>query len=245
MNQSVSKVDSFTLKVVAIIGMTANHFGNVFGTYLPLSARAILIGLGGLTFPIMAYQLTVGYQHTRDVKKYAFRLGVFALISLLPFIWVLGNSLNVLFTLLLGLIIIWADDILQGSDAKRFVFYMILAGAIALTYWCDWGIIGVPMILLYHRGMDKNWQAVLPIVLVWLWGLSALAELIVGGVFALYWKYYLPTFLYCFVGATFTIPLLKSYNGQQGRSMKYFFYVYYPLHIVLLGLAKGLIFGAW
>lgn len=51
--------------------------------------------------------------------------------------------------------------------------------------------------------------------------------------------------LYPLVGCTLTIPLLGAYNGGRGRSMKWFFYAYYPAHIAVLGLAKGLVFGDW
>ncbi|MCL2632114.1 MAG: conjugal transfer protein TraX [Coriobacteriia bacterium] len=245
MEKRYLKLDSFALKVIAIIGMSANHLGNAFYNYLPLTIRAILIGFGGLTFPIMAYQISVGYQHTRDVRKYALRLGAFALVSLVPFIWVLGPSLNIMFTLLLGLLIIWADDTLQGSDSKRLVFYLLLTAAVLVTHWCDWSYIGVPMILLYHRGRGQSWQPVLPVAMVWLMGLGTVVDLLARSAPLVYWHYNLPMLLYCFVGATATIPLIRAYNDEQGRPMKYFFYLYYPLHIAILGVAKGLIFGVW
>ena len=51
--------------------------------------------------------------------------------------------------------------------------------------------------------------------------------------------------LYPLVGCTATIPLLWAYNGGRGRPMKWFFYAYYPAHIAVLGLAKGLLLGDW
>ncbi|MCL2136156.1 MAG: conjugal transfer protein TraX [Coriobacteriia bacterium] len=245
MDDKAFATDSFSLKVIAIVGMTANHFGHAFYAQLPFVARCILIGMGGLTFPIMAYQISVGYQYTRDVKKYALRLFVFALVSLVPFIWVLGNKLNVIFTLLLGLLVVWADDKLQGSAQKRFVFFIVLTSAVVITHWCDWSYIGVPMILLYHRGRDQNWRVYLPIALVWYMGFASLVELLSSDYISQIWQYYIPNLLYCFVGATATIPLLRAYNGQQGRPMKYFFYVYYPLHITVIGILRGLLFSIW
>jgi hypothetical protein len=241
MQKSSIKIDSFTLKVIAIVGMTLNHIGNAYWIHLSTAARFLLIIPGGLTFPIMAYLITVGYQHTRDVKKYILRLAVFAVISFLPFYWVLGHSFNVLFTLLMGLIVLWADDHLKN----RFLFWSIFVAAIVASHWCDWSYIGVPMILLYHRGRDKPWQVFYPIVLVWCLGLSYIFQIINASGSLNYWLAYLPYILYCLVGATATIPLLYNYSGERGRSMKYFFYAYYPLHIALLGLVKGLLFGTW
>lgn len=36
------------------------------------------------------------------------------------------------------------------------------------------------------------------------------------------------------------IPPLLLYNGSRGRSMKYWFYIYYPLHLAVLGLIARL-----
>ena len=42
-----------------------------------------------------------------------------------------------------------------------------------------------------------------------------------------------------------TIPLLKRYNGQRGswKGMKWFFYLYYPLHLVVCGLIRIALHG--
>ena len=55
----------------------------------------------------------------------------------------------------------------------------------------------------------------------------------------------LPFALYPLLGCTATIPLLLAYNGSRGRPMKWLFYAYYPAHILVLGLAKGLLLGDW
>jgi hypothetical protein len=235
------QTDSFILKAIAIVGMTANHAGHVFAAWLPAPAHIALVGIGGLTFPIMAFLLAVGYQHTRDVGRYAQRLGVFALLSLLPFFWALGDKLNVMFTLLMGLGVIWADDHIDSRPA----FYALLAAAMIASHWCDWSYIGVPMIWLYHRGRGKPWGAVAPIAMPWLWGLSELLAAIGLGLWQGYWHQLLPNLLYCFAGASLTIPLVRLYGGSRGRPLKYFFYAYYPGHLVLLALARGLLYGVW
>ena len=51
--------------------------------------------------------------------------------------------------------------------------------------------------------------------------------------------------LYPLLGCTATIPLLLAYNGSRGRPMKWLFYAYYPAHILVLGLAKGLLLNDW
>ena len=237
------QTDSFGLKVIAIIAMTANHFAHVFHGHLPSIVYTICIGVGGMTFPIMAFQIAEGYKYTRDVKKYALRLAVFTIASFLPFYLVLGEQLNVIATLLLGLLVIWADDASQGNSNKRLAFYLFFIAAIVATHWCDWSYVGVPMIYLYHRGQGKKWQVVAPATLVWMMGATFVLDFITRGSYAYYLPYYLPSFLYFFVGVSATIPLLLAYRGKQGRKMKYFFYIYYPLHIVALGLLERIIYG--
>lgn len=69
-----------------------------------------LYSLGGLTFPIMAYLLCEGYQHTSSVRRYAERLAVFAVVSQIPYSLLFGATGNVLITLLIGLGMLWLVD---------------------------------------------------------------------------------------------------------------------------------------
>ena len=103
-------VTAFALKVAAIVGMTCNHIANVFGSELPGGAMVALYSLGGLTFPIMAYLLCEGYQHTSSVRRYAERLAVFAVVSQIPYSLLFGATGNVLITLLIGLGMLWLVD---------------------------------------------------------------------------------------------------------------------------------------
>ena len=211
-------VSSFTLKVVAIVGMTFNHACYIFYPYLPAEALLLLFGFGGLTFPIMAFLLVEGYHHTSNIKRYAGRLLAFALVSQVPYGLFLAHNLNVLFTLLIGLGILY------------------LASAL-----CDWGIIGPLMILMMRAIPDRRQRIVLPLLVPILGnGLPALSDYMAAFDPAL-----LPFALYPLLGCTATIPLLLAYNGSRGRPMKWLFYAYYPAHILVLGLAKGLLLGDW
>ena len=107
-------VSSFTLKVVAIVGMTFNHACYIFYPYLPAEALLLLFGFGGLTFPIMAFLLVEGYHHTSNIKRYAGRLLAFALVSQVPYGLFLAHNLNVLFTLLIGLGILYLYDTMES-----------------------------------------------------------------------------------------------------------------------------------
>ena len=66
-----SKLDisGFTLKVLAIVGMTCNHISHAFMPIMPHWVTFILYSFGGLTYPIMAFILVEGYIHTSNLKK--------------------------------------------------------------------------------------------------------------------------------------------------------------------------------
>jgi hypothetical protein len=232
-------ISSSTLKLIAILAMALDHIGNVFWPQLSPLARILLITPGGLTFPIMAYLLTEGYRHTRNVKFYALRLLIFAAASLVPFIWTLPPQLNIFFTLFFGLIAIYLYDHMQN----RMSFWIAFASLTFLNFFSDWGPIGVPMILCYHVIKNPLKRIVLPLVFPWLFiALSVFfRELSEPG----YLAAALPDLLYAAIGCTAAIPLLRFYNNKRGRPLKYAFYAFYPVHLILLGLLRGLIFGIW
>lgn len=219
---------SFTLKIVAIIGMTCNHMGYIFYEHLPFTAQCILIGAGGLTFPIMAFLLTEGYHYTSNVRKYGIRLAIFALISQIPFWLFLSHTGNVLFTLLIGLVLLYLYDHMKN----RVAFWALVLVGIAISYFCDWGVVGIVLILAFKVMRGERGGITIPLLIpIMAFSLPALSALISEANLA-----YLPELLYPLVGTSLTIPLIASYRGKRGRAMKYFFYAYYPAHIAVLGV---------
>lgn len=236
MPQPARGLTAFPLKVLAIVAMTANHSCYIYWPYLPDIARCALFALGGLTFPIMAFLLVEGYRHTSSLKRYAQRMLAFALVAQAPFMLFLSPSGNVLFTLLIGLGVLWAHDTLHGAARVG-----AIAALVALSAPCDWGILGPVMVLILHVVADRckrvAYSALIPITAN---GLPTAAAFAAAPTLA-----NLAFALYPLVGCTATIPLLISYNGGRGRPLKWFFYAYYPAHIAVLGLAKGLLLGDW
>ncbi len=228
-------ITAFPLKLLAIVGMTCNHACYIFWDQMPDELFCALFGFGGLTFPIMAFLLVEGYNHTSNVLRYGQRLLIFALISQVPYGLFLSNQMNVLFTLFVCLVLLYAYD----HMASRALFWAVFAAVTLLTAWCDWGVLAPCMVMALRLVQSPRarvaYSALLPICAN---GLPMLAQMI--GV---------PTLrnvgmvLYPLVGCTATIPLLWAYNGGRGRSMKWFFYAYYPAHIAVLGLTKVLLFG--
>lgn len=195
--------------------------------------------VGRLAFPIYCFLLVQGFLHTRSVKRYALRLGAFALISEIPFDLAFNNTLlswsynNVFFTLLIGLLVIWGV-----SKAEAFFGSMTQAGrsriltGLGLTvsalvilacgmylaervFNTDYAAAGVVTIFVLY--VLRRWKV--PGYVVAVLALTALTTVTME-LFAL-----------------LTAPLLCFYRGRRGRSMKYFFYIFYPAHLlVLVGL---------
>lgn len=217
---------AFILKVAAIVGMTGNHVANVFGDTLPGGAMVALYALGGLTFPIMAYLLCEGYRHTSSVRRYAERLGIFAVVSQVPYSLLFGATGNVLITLLIGLGMLWALDHMRN----RMLCALVMLAGLLVSSLCDWGVIGPVMILLFWHLHDRPRGV----------ALAMLVPLLAFGLPALSWVLYEATPLslgvlgYYTIGFGLATLLMLSYNGRRGRPLKWFFYVYYPAHLMVL-----------
>ena len=124
---------------------------------------------------------------------------------------------------------------------NRAGFWAIAAALTPASSLCDWGILGPIMVLMMKVLEDRRQRVVYPLLLPILAdGIPALARYLASSNLVL-----LSFALYPLAGCTATIPLLLSYNGKRGLPMKWFFYAYYPLHILVLGLAKGLLLNDW
>jgi len=95
---------AFTLKIIALASMIIDHLAVVFPDIFPFWFR----GIGRLAWPIFAFLLAEGFQHTKSREKFVMRLLAFALISEFPYDIAMGNNINFLsntnifYTLFLG-----------------------------------------------------------------------------------------------------------------------------------------------
>ena len=135
-------MSSFILKLIAIITMFCDHAGDILVGHL-----SILNVIGRIAFPIFAFQLVVGFLHTSDIKKYALRLGIFAIISQIPFSLLMYNmnsnifTLNIFFTLLLGLLTLIIYNKVNNKFLKWIsIVFIILIGELANVDYKGWGV---------------------------------------------------------------------------------------------------------
>lgn len=200
------------LRILALLLMLVDHVGR---TVFP--EQLWMVGLGRLAFPIFAFQTAEGYRHTRDLKRYCLRLAVFALVSEVPFNLMVDGGVffpghqNVMFTMLLGLLCCRAWD---GRRWWQLALLLFLAEAGQV----DYGMLGVGTVLVFH--VFRQDRILLPFFLgcihLFGWGFPS-----VQGFAVLAW-----------------LPISR-YRGEKGRGgkwLQYGSYLFYPLHMLLLGL---------
>ena len=219
----MKKINAFYLKLIAITGMATQHFIIIVNPDIDTLLKEILIGFGGLTFIIMAYLLVEGYKHTRDIKKYMMRLFIFALISIYPFYfgfsfdYVFGiGSQNVIFTLFIGLVLMYLDEKIDSNIIFMVCFFI----ALLISVFFDWAVVGPIMIFLLYKIKDEKLR-ILSAALV-----GILASLVSMKFFA--------------VGIFISALLLLLYDGKRGPNLKYLFYIFYPLHLIIFGIMARL-----
>ena len=215
----------YQLKLLACFFMLIDHIG-----YLLLPEQMIWRAVGRLALPIFAYLIANGWRYTKSKLNYFLRLLIFALACHLPLvIFVRMKSLNIFFTLSLGLLAIALWEWSQNLERKRNRY--LLGGLLVLAVaWLgqfikvDYGWFGVLLIFSCHL-FHGRWLR-LGLVTVGLcllqWGQMLLGSGVISGFNYLQ--------ILC-VGAFF---FLARYNGRQGRPAKWLFYIFYPAHFLLL-----------
>jgi TraX protein. len=143
-------ISGSTLKLVAIFTMLIDHIAasileNLLRCGGPSSyanggllytVYSIMRSIGRLAFPIFCFLLVEGFLHTRNKSKYAIRLGIFALISEIPFDLAFEGKMfswghqNVFFTLLIGLIVMAGFELVRVSKDKKWLYVLAVAGAV-------------------------------------------------------------------------------------------------------------------
>lgn len=199
------------LKLIAVMAMVIDHVGWGF-----FANDIVMRSIGRIVFPIFAYQIAVGYLHTRDPKKYMSRLFTFALISQIPFtLYFETFTLNVLVTLLLGLVSIYL------LDKKKYIFLLPVI-AFAIFVPMDYGLYGVMFPVIIYLLRDKpKWVVVLSI---FIWTLGHM----------IYYEWTIQIFAVVGLIMALYLPL----PDKQIRLPRYFFYAFYPLHLIVLFIVK-------
>lgn len=209
-NLKIPGITGSGLKIIAIITMVIDHLGAVL-----FPEHLIFRYIGRLSFPIFCFLLVEGFVHTRNIYKYVMRLGIFAIVSEIPYDLAFSNELfawnkqNVFFTLCLGVATLY---LLKNTRQKwETVIYIVFALLFAEMLKSDYGAFGIILIILFYMLYDdKAWK-------------------LTGGAI---WNFYNGIGIQSY-GALAMVPI-ALYNGKRGMKLKYIFYLFYPLHLLLL-----------
>lgn len=190
--------------------------------------------VGRISFPIYCFFIVEGFFYTRSRKKYAARLAVCALISELVFDLALYGKVfyffhqNVFFTLLIGLCGIWAIDTIVSKvnweRGKKIILAALstigfmLAAEILFTDYSSIGVSVIVVMYLIRKFVPDTIKFRAPISFTL--GIVILCYLSLGEAWAL-----------------LALPLMFFYKGKKGWSAKWFFYLFYPMHLLLLAVA--------
>lgn len=239
-------MNAYILKLIAIITMVFDHSG-----YLIYNRHLSWMNfVGRIAFPIFAFQISEGYTHTHNLKKYFIRLIIFALISEIPYAW-FGYcffskiSLNIIFTLILGLLTITIYDYLSRLGEKKHpqdkssIFSYKLLGIIIALFIAfiadllnfDYGFYGVFIILLFY--LCRNNKLLMNISVIILTFIYYAPYLMASNFNLMY--------IGLFICSSIPLIFINLYNGKKGKDQKMLFYIFYPVHLLILCLIYILI----
>lgn len=221
------------LKYIVVIAMVIDHIAWAF---VPTASAAgmIMHFFGRLTGPVMAYFLAEGFFYTGNLRRYTVRLGVFALVSWIPFslfetgTWP-STELGVIYTLFLGLLTLTALYVWNTRIEIKAVAAAVLLFLSAFGDWAYFDVIWPVIFVQYRSDPKKKWI---------LYSAVGLATLIPFS--GRHWWISL-----CNLGI-YMVPFLIHflYNGKAGSSRpfhKWFFYIFYPSHLLVLYFLKRFI----
>ncbi len=237
--KKVKGLSGSTLKLLAVLTMFIDHVGaGILGRMIVgQSALQLQAGdletlwaayyitryIGRIAFPIYIFLLIEGIHKTRDIRKYALRLGLFALLSEIPFDLVFRSTVlefayqNIFFTLLIGLGTVMLIDYMKKKCDNRIGRVLFIVGITAVSAF---------VAELLH--VDYGAKGIIPIVAMYLFYYSRPLQTIAGCI----------TFAWEVTAPLAFIPI-ALYNGKRGWRLKYLFYIFYPLHLlVIYGLCQ-------
>lgn len=214
-------MSSFVLKILACFFMLIDHIGFVFFPNID-----IIRAIGRLAYPIFAFQVTIGYSKTRSKEKYILRMILFTIVSQLPFYLLRKVSisnptlmLNVGATLTCGLLAIYCLDKIRIPLLKYLGISLVILMSIVIP-------------------MDYSWYGVLMVLIFYIFRNDKIGICVFYSVLIPLYCFYKETSFY--VPSLFALIPILLYNGEKGKSIKYLFYIFYPLHMLLLAYIKSI-----
>ena len=235
------RITSMALHLMAMAFMLSDH---LWATVIPWKADWMTC-IGRMTFPIFAFLNVEGFFHTKNVKRYAGRMFLFALLSELPFnlmmsgSWIYPFHQNVLwcFLLCIGLMSLNEKAKRTGKPWLRLltaVGTILLGTLVGMFTMMDYMQYGVWMVLTFYFFRGHKWWHYAG-QLLWMVYINDAVGGLVYEISLFGNTLFFPQ--QCF--AVFALVPIWLYTGKQGpynKALKYLYYGFYPVHLLILGL---------
>lgn len=209
------------LKIIAVISMLVDHIGAYFFADI-IWFRVV----GRLAFVLFAFFVCEGWKKTSNRKKYFCTLLLFACVSQVPYHFLCGWKLNILFTYVLAIVLIYLiehfdkNKIVNGVEIACVVLFLV-----AVEWWgfVDYGMAGVALVLIFYF-FDKKWQA---------FGLATLCMALLTFKNMALSAFSFENSIQIF--SVLALGLIALYNGEKGKlNLKWLFWVFYPTHLCVV-----------
>lgn len=232
-NEKLKKIQVLNgaqLKYIAFASMLIDHVNKaIILPYLEVGSTLSKISsvfdvLGRIAFPLFSFFIVEGFFRTHSRKKYLLNLLFFAVISEIPYdmfsskVFLEFRLNNVLFSLALSLISIWIlDEFRNKFEEKLGKFWILFSIPLLIVMYFvsifvsgDYDFHAILTAFFFYIFYDK------PITSAFFAYISIIKE---------WWS---------ILGFGLTI----MYNGKKGKQNKIFNYLFYPVHLLLLGLLR-------
>ena len=241
-------LDSNTIKLVAIIAMTVDHIAWLLFPGYPKEAIPIVMHvIGRITCPIMCYFIAEGYHYTKNIDKYTGRLFIFAFVSHFAYIFFsenfvdcmsfvpfyygeILNQTSVMWSLAWGLVML---RVVNSKKINRDITKTLLVILICIiSFPSDWSCVASLCILAFGTNRD-NFKTQMLWMIFYVAIYSAVYFFSIDKIYGILQ-----------MSVVLAIPVLLMYNGKRGKNqtankiMKWSFYIYYPLHLFIIGLIQ-------
>lgn len=205
------------LKILAVLTMLIDHMA-----FLVLEVSGceeiyeIMRIIGRISFPLFCFVFVQGFLSTHNLRKYMERIFIFAVLSEIPYDLMFSRKLvsldaqNVLWTFLIAIVALYFMQKFAGNLFAEAIV-MVLGSIVAWYFKTDYSYIGVLLIImLYYLRFNRGYQVISGLLLCLSGGLE--------------------------IYAVFGLALCYFYSEekQERQLPKYFFYAFYPAHLLIL-----------
>lgn len=193
-----------------MVTMLVDHIGYVF-----FPDQIIFRIIGRVALPLYTFGIAQGYKYTRSFKKYIIRLFIIACVSQIPYMFLfLTKELNIIFTFITSLLLLKFMDTVKGGPLVKIL--IAIAGSICLQVnGFEYGAYAFLLLLVYHYQHSMLFRHNV---------LNFAYVLVKSNI----------VYLIQFFSIIPTLLIKYTRNIRLTGKARYFYLVFYPLHITIL-----------